>query len=171
LPAGWLHIQRQVKRVRSQLVFGLPNNDKDRRVPLPHSVGAVLLAYTGEFATVSVTLPWEDPDSDELVRVPLVFTTPRRNAINRSDFNPKSWHQALTAVGIVRSRATGMHALRCFYASALLDAGESIRALSTYLGHADPGFTLRIYTDLMPSSEDRTRKAIDDLFAPSTAAA
>jgi integrase len=168
---GWLHVQRQVKRVQSQLVFGLPKNDKDRRVPLPHSVGAVLLAYKGEFAPVSVTLPWEDPASDELVTVPLIFTTPRRNAINRSDFNSKSWHPALTATGIARGRATGMHALRHFYASALFDAGETIRALATYLGHADPGFTLRIYTHLMPSSEDRTRKAIDDLFAPASAAA
>ncbi|BCJ33337.1 hypothetical protein Athai_08400 [Actinocatenispora thailandica] len=32
-----------------------------------------------------------------------------------------------------------MHALRHFYASVLLDAGESIKALSSYLGHADGG--------------------------------
>ena len=31
-----------------------------------------------------------------------------------------------------------MHALRHFYASTLLDAGESIKALANYLGHADP---------------------------------
>ncbi|MET7666830.1 tyrosine-type recombinase/integrase [Micromonospora luteifusca] len=58
----------------------------------------------------------------------------------------------------------GMHALRHFYASSLLDAGESIKALASYLGHADPGFTLRVYTHLMPASEERTRRAIDDLF-------
>jgi hypothetical protein len=46
----------------------------------------------------------------------------------------------------------------------LLDAGESIRALSEYLGHADPGFTLRTSTHLMPSSETRTRRAIDGMF-------
>ena len=55
---------------------------------------------------------------------------------------------------------------RIFYASSLLDAGESIKALSEYLGHANPGFTLRYYTHLMPTSEGRTRKAIDDLFRP-----
>ncbi|GAB3812121.1 hypothetical protein GCM10027605_53340 [Micromonospora zhanjiangensis] len=49
-----------------------------------------------------------------------------------------------------------------FYAAALLDAGESISALASYLGHADPGFTLRVYTHLMPASEERTRRAIDD---------
>ncbi len=37
--------------------------------------------------------------------------------------------------------------------------GESIKVLSEYeyLGHHDPGFTLRTYTQLMPSSETRTR--------------
>jgi integrase len=57
-----------------------------------------------------------------------------------------------------------MHALRHHYASVLLDAGESIKAVSEYLGHADPGFTLRTYTHLMSSSDDRTRKALDSAF-------
>ena len=54
-----------------------------------------------------------------------------------------------------------MHALRHFYASVLIDAGESVRAVADYLGHADPGFTLRVYAHLFPSSEDRARQAID----------
>jgi hypothetical protein len=36
-----------------------------------------------------------------------------------------------------------------------LEHGTSIRALADYLGHADPGFTLRTYAHLMPTSEDR----------------
>lgn len=59
----------------------------------------------------------------------------------------------------------GMHALRHFYASVLLDAGESIKALSEYLGHHDPGFTLRTSTHLMPSSGSRTGAAVDRMFA------
>ncbi|MFD8776924.1 hypothetical protein [Streptomyces sp. NPDC059916] len=46
----------------------------------------------------------------------------------------------------------------------LLDAGESIKALSEYLGHHDPSFTLRTYTHLMPNSEARTRAAVDRVF-------
>jgi hypothetical protein len=42
--------------------------------------------------------------------------------------------------------------------------------LSEYPGHADPGFTLRTYTHLMPSSAERTRKAIDAVFAAPEAA-
>ncbi|MGH3786308.1 MAG: hypothetical protein ACRDRG_07065 [Pseudonocardiaceae bacterium] len=45
------------------------------------------------------------------------------------------------------------------------DAGESIKALSEYLGHHDPGFTLRTYTHLMPASTARTQRAIDNLFS------
>jgi integrase len=71
---------------------------------------------------------------------------------------------AIRAAGIEDDRRNGMHVLRHTYASVLLDAGESIEALSLYLGHADPGFTLRVYTHLLPSSEDRTRRAIDRAF-------
>ncbi|SCG54691.1 hypothetical protein GA0070613_2451 [Micromonospora inositola] len=53
----------------------------------------------------------------------------------------------------------------------LLDAGESVKALSAYLGHADPGFTLRIYTHLLPASEDRTRRVIDKAFGEQPATA
>ena len=63
-----------------------------------------------------------------------------------------------------------MHALRHFHASVLLDAGENIEALSSCLGHTDAGFTLRIHTHLMPSSEERTRRAVDRLYEASDAA-
>ncbi|MEH0974537.1 tyrosine-type recombinase/integrase [Micromonospora sp. CPCC 205546] len=96
--------------------------------------------------------------------VPLIFTTTRRGAIKLATFDDKSWRPVVRAAGIVPTRVTGTHALRHFYASALLDAGESIKALASYLGHSDPGFTLRVYTHLMPASEERTRRAIDDLF-------
>jgi integrase len=87
--------------------------------------------------------------------------------MDRHTFNRDYWHAALASAGIERTTATGMHALRHFYASVLLDAGESVKALSEYLGHADPGFTLRTYTHLMASSEERTRRAIDQVLSQS----
>jgi len=73
-------------------------------------------------------------------------------------------------IRVLGTGKNGTHALRHFYASALLDGGESIRAVSEYLGHADPGFTLRVYTHLMPSSAERTRRAIDAVFGPKESA-
>jgi len=101
-------------------------------------------------------------------------------AYNRSVFNMGAWKLALAAAGVIPPRERGarylqaapedgMHALRHAYASVLLDAGESIKALSEYLGHSDPGFTLRTYTHLLPSSESRTRKAIDDALTEAEA--
>lgn len=55
--------------------------------------------------------------------------------------------------------------MRHYYASVLLAGGVDIKALSEYLGHHDPGFTLRIYAHLMPSAEGRARKAIEDALA------
>lgn len=62
------------------------------------------------------------------------------------------------------TRENGSHALRHFYASTALHEGESIKALSEYLGHADPGYTLRTYTHLVEDSAERTKRAIDVVF-------
>jgi len=61
-------------------------------------------------------------------------------------------------------RENGCHALRHFFASTALHEGETIKAVSEYLGHADPGFTLRTYTHLMEGSSERTKRAIDAAF-------
>ncbi|MEV7403323.1 site-specific integrase [Streptomyces sp. NPDC091267] len=173
---GWLHVGLQIKVVKGRAFFALPKGEKVRDVPLPEQVGRVLARHLTEHPPVSVTLPWSKPDGPPLTRS-LVFTGPRGNHVYRSNFNISPWKPALAAAGLIAkpagnaplpsAREHGMHALRHFYASVLLDAGENIKALSNYLGHTDPGFTLRVYTHLMPSSEGRTRKAVNKLYEPS----
>jgi integrase len=41
----------------------------------------------------------------------------------------------------------------------------SALAKSEYLGHADPGVTLRTYAHAMPTSEGRARQAVDAAFS------
>ena len=100
-----------------------------------------------------------------------MFTSRERKPLNRNHVNAYIWKPALEAVGIETDRRHGMHALRHFYASVLIDAGESAAAVAEYLGHADPGFTLRVYARLFPSSEDRARRAIDAAFTATDPAA
>ena len=95
----------------------------------------------------------------------LILSTRETTALERNYVNSKIWKPALIKAKVEPTRSNGMHALRHFYASVLLDAGENIRALSEYLGHADPGFTLRVYTHLMPASESRTKRAVDRVFS------
>ena len=163
---GTVEIRRQVKILAgNRLVFALPKGRKTRTIPLPSTVSAELSAHLARFRAVPVELPWRTLDSGETVRVPLVLTTRERRPLNRNYFNSCLWRRAQHEVGIEQTRDNGMHALRHWYASVLLDAGESIRAVSEYLGHSDPGFTLRTYTHLMPSSDERTRLAIDSALA------
>lgn len=157
-----VHVQRQVKIVGNRLVFAPPKGGRDRFVPLPESVSKALMAHENAFAVVPVALPWESPNG-KLVTVPLYFTTDRGGPIKRNDFMSHGWgwKKGLAAAGVEPGQRSGMHALRHYYASVLLDAGETVKAIAEYMGHKDPAFTLSTYTHLMPSSKDRTRDAID----------
>lgn len=99
----------------------------------------------------------------------LILSSREKKAFNRNYFNTHIWKPALVVADIEPTRDKGCHALRHFFASVLLDAGESIKAVSEYLGHSDPGFTLRTYMHLMPSS-DSTRLAIDAVLNQSSGA-
>jgi site-specific recombinase XerD len=59
----------------------------------------------------------------------------------------------------VSSRQNSMHSLRHYYASITVADGVDIKELAAYLGHGDPGFTLRLYTHMLPSPHERARKA------------
>jgi hypothetical protein len=66
--------------------------------------------------------------------------------------------------GLERNRSDDMHALRHWDALVLLEAGVSIKALSEYLGHADPGLPLRTYTHRMPNTEEEAvDRALTDM--------
>jgi integrase len=62
------------------------------------------------------------------------------------------------------SRDLGRHQLRHMFANMQLTGGTNIRELADYLGHADPGFTLRVYGHLQPDSHERARQAVDTRF-------
>ncbi|NUK36024.1 site-specific integrase [Streptomyces lunaelactis] len=160
---GVIHVLRQVKLIRNRPVFALPKGGKTRTVPLPESVARSLEEHITQQPPCAVTLPWRAVDGSPVTATMLFYRDGGR-PVNRNDFNRHAWRSALDAAGVPHGRENGMHALRHFYASVLLDAGESVKAVSEYLGHHHPGFTLRTYTHLMPSSEKRTREAVDRAF-------
>ncbi len=145
---GWLYVLQQVKKVRGTLVFAPPKRGKLRDVPLDQEVSTALRAHMAAFPPVDVTLPWLTPTGPKVTHR-LLFTSGIGAAIWSQAFNDQSWKPALASAGIIpapekgkryaTAREHGMHALRRFYASVLLDAGESIKALSLYLGPATRG--------------------------------
>ncbi len=145
-----LHVQQQVKIVSARVELDRPKGGKVRTVPLPDAVGEAIAAHLHGY-----------PAGDD----GLVFTSREHKPINRNHFNRYVWRPALAKAGVEEGRGNGMHALRHFYASMLIDAGESVRAVADFLGHADPGFTLRVYAHLLPASEDRARRVISDVLS------
>ncbi|MFE8971947.1 tyrosine-type recombinase/integrase [Streptomyces cyaneofuscatus] len=172
-----LHVVQQLKLSRSKPVFAPPKGGKLRDVPLPGPVADALRAHMKQFPPVEITLPWKVAGGP-LVTKRLIFTGPRGGHVWRTSLNEEAWKPALASAGViptpaagaphVESRENGMHAMRHFYASVLLDAGENIKALAEYLGHSDPGLTLRVYAHLMPSSQERTRNAVAAAYPTST---
>jgi integrase len=63
---------------------------------------------------------------------------------------------------------TTSHDLRHHYASVLLTAGESVVAVAKRLGHENATLVLSTYGHLMPDSEDRTRRAVDEAWSAMT---
>jgi len=163
-----VHIRRQVKLIGAKPVFAPPKGGAEREVPLPETVAVTLAEHLRAWPAVEVTLPWRDIDGPAHT-ARLLFTSRQAGHIDRNHYNPYVWKPALREAGVEPTRDHGMHALRHHYASVLLDGGVSIRALAQYLGHADPGFTLRTYTHLMPDSEDRARSVVDAALGPRVA--
>ena len=151
---GTVQVRRQVKLIGSHEVFGPLKYGLEREVPLPDSVKEWLAAYLASWPARPITLPWRDPERGKSTTVRLMATTRERMVIGRNYFNANIWKPALREAGVPVTRANGTHALRHFFASALLAGGESIRAVSEYLEHVDPGFTLRTYTHQCPAESD-----------------
>ena len=156
-------MRQQVKILGPHLVFASPKGRKTRDVPLPETVALEVTAYLQDYPARVPTLPWKTVGGPPWA-YPLLVTSRESTSLNRNYMNRLIWKPALVDAGLEPTRANGMHALRHFNASIPLDAGESIRALASYLCHADPGCTLRVYTHLMPASEQRTKRAIDKVF-------
>ncbi|WP_370948180.1 tyrosine-type recombinase/integrase [Amycolatopsis sp. cg5] len=170
------NVQRQIRWIDNTPVFAPPKGGKTRVVPMGGGVLDEIDDYMENFEPVTVTLPWLEPGGrPESVRL-LIRKVKERDryrgrpvadVIDGANFTNDVWKPAYGTAGLVYTdRRDGMHGMRHFYASSNLAAMVSIRELAESLGHHDPGYTLRIYTHLVPSSHRRARAAADKVFKP-----
>ncbi|WP_370072262.1 tyrosine-type recombinase/integrase [Streptacidiphilus sp. MAP5-3] len=178
--ANVVRVRRQIKKLGSEYVYALPKNDRERAVPMSAWVAQTIQAHQAKFKPEPYSLPWEKP-SGKLATHNLLFRWTDSRALRARLYNESVWRPALVTAGLapapvrdargrkrfINSRHDGMHALRHYYASVLLADGVSVKELAEYLGHADPGFTLRTYIHMLPDSHERAIRAIDGrLFRP-----
>lgn len=134
----WDHVElgaRPRVLVREQFYRGerkrLKSAHGRRDIPLAPGMGARLLelrrdSYRGEGAPV--------------------FPSMRGTELHPSNVRNRVLVPAGRAVGL---EWVGFHTFRHTCASLLFDAGRNVKQVQEWLGHADPGFTLRTYVHLM----------------------
>ena len=140
-----LTVDRQpVARKNGEPVFGPPKTaSSEREMPLPQVIVDTLAEHLAAYPA--------DPNG-------LVFRNQRGHPHARTVFDD-TWNPAAKRAGLPKS--TGMHALRHYYASLLIQHSESVKMVQARLGHASASETLDVYSHLWPDSGDRTRDAID----------
>jgi integrase len=141
-------------RVESQLTDGSrtrsqPKTPRSRRtIPLPTVVGEALAAHIATYPPL--------PDGT-------LFSTSTGRPYRRDHYGGRIFTAAVVAAGLPAGTTT--HAMRHFYASVLLAAGESVVAVAERLGHRNANLVLSTYGHLVPGSEDRTRRAVDSAWS------
>jgi len=124
-----------VVRTGEPAYLGPPKRKASRRdVPAPR----VLVEALAEHLSAFPPAPREIVCRDEAGRtwtevVELVFTNARGEPLTRSRFG-EAWRDAVEEAGL--PAGTSYHDLRHFYASLLIDHGESVKVVQRRLGHA-----------------------------------
>ena len=127
----------------------VPKTPRSRRtVPLPRVVAEAISAHT------AVHKPAADGT---------IFTTRFSGPYRHDYYGSMIFRAAVSVAGLPAGTTT--HDLRHHYATVLLAQGESVIVVAERLGHENANLVLSTYGHLMPDSEERTRKAIDDAWA------
>jgi integrase len=143
---GWVHVDRQLPTVHSKALGHAPLKTRAsyRSVPLAKSIGFIFAAHLQQFPVAENGLVFTDEGNPWARRK---ITT--------------NWRRAADRAGLPKET---FHATRHFYASTLIQYGESVVVVQKRLGHASATETLNTYAHLWPNSEKGTNAAVDAVF-------
>lgn len=138
-----------------------PKTPRSRRtIPLPTVVGEALAAHIAEFPPLAGGTLFYG-----------VNEQPLAHAYYGTRVLKKAVRKLADTEGSTFPADTTTHDLRHHYASVLLAAGESVVAVAERLGHDNATMVIRVYGHLLPDSEDRTRRAVDEAWSTPSAEA
>lgn len=154
--AGTIHVQRQLQKKRgSSEYFFLPTkNGKDRIVPFPPSIGAVLKREQVQQLKwrLAAGEAWENHDN-------LVFTNEIGYHLSHSTIQ-NNFRKFRDSLGLT----CRFHDLRHSCAILALQSGASVKAVSDMLGHYSSAFTMDIYADTSKTMQQDTQKRMEAVF-------
>lgn len=143
--------ERIVQDTKTHALRGVGLDEGTADLLRQHRARAMELAYAAE-------VPF-DPDD---------FVFPKRPG-SKEPLPPNTLGQAWRRLCLELGVESRLHDLRHLQASLLLDAGEAITTVSARLGHRDSSTTLRIYSHLMPGSDQRAAAIVGNAFTVASA--
>lgn len=146
---SYLHIRGSLGRASDGLRIRPPKTiSGTRRIPLPMLAVAALAKQRRQQAAEHLAAGSAWIDSGH------IFTTEVGGAME-----PRNASRAYAALAAkAKVPAPGMHALRHYCATVLLDGGSSAREVADQLGHSSPVVTLELYAATIPEHQ---RAAVD----------
>jgi integrase len=138
-----------------------PKSKTSRRtVELPDSVSVALAQHLERFGAEPVeVIDATDTRKPTRRTARLLFTDEDGEPLQAWRWT-RIWAPVAAKVGL--PPRTGLHCLRHFFATSLIEAGASVKTCQLGLGHSTPMVTLNTYLGLWPEAIDRTRTIIDD---------
>lgn len=130
--------------------------DRAGRIGPPKSVRSQRRLYIPETLIPRLTEWLASHDFD------LAFPSETGLPIAPENIRKRMWEKILTEAKVP---PYNIHTTRHFYASRLIESRPSAKEVSVALGHADEGFTLRVYGHLFydDETEQRRRERINDM--------
>lgn len=127
-----------------RLVDGEPKSGKSRPVDLDAQTLAALKVHKAALAREKLASPLPSFN-----RAGLLFVNEDGTALH-PDYLSRRFRKLTDGTDLPRIR---LHDLRHTHASLLLAAGVPVHVVAQRLGHADPGFTMRVYGHLLPRQQ------------------
>ncbi len=144
---------------RAPFLTRVKTKTSKRTAEMPAIVSVALAEHIRLFPPQAVEVD-DDTDPRKPVRrmATLLFPNEDGRPVHRSNWS-RIFGPAVRSIGL--PKGTGLHALRHYFASLLIENGASVKTVQMALGHATPTITLNTYVHLWPDVVDRTRSLVD----------
>jgi integrase len=156
-PRREVHIRLQADPDDTGELIELKTPASKRTIPLPDRVARELSAHIAAFPI----------GQREGLLEGLLFHTSTGKPYARTVYHSRVFKGAVTKLRKQDSMLpveTSSHDLRHYFATTLLDAGESVVTVAELLGHEDATMVVKVYGHRKPGTEARVRSAMDAAF-------
>jgi integrase len=134
---------------------------EQRMASVDHSVGP--LKSRGSYRTIYIPTDLAGSLRPFLGRREgFAFLAQEGCAMTYNNFMNRTWRPTLEEIKVPKF---GLHGLRHFHASLMIENGADVKMVQEQLGHSDPGFTLRVYGHLFEKTQEQRRREADRLMA------